>query len=493
MLSTPLFKRIFYSVVSGGLVLVSIFHLVSLLSAIALVPLLYALKTASLRERLVYVSVFGATISIFLFYWMPSSAGIFNGYAFYGLFAAILSLIVFTSYFVGLFLLFSYLKKEKPAVTSIFLLASLAVVFEYLKDILCRTIPWLDFHFGSPFLGSSYTIQLAEFGGIYILSFFTIVINGFVFESFTDKKYIKWAFAICFAFLFTNAALYIFRTEEQKQASSKISLNLLTGNIDPGVKWENEGNAIVNNLLNLSRKAALNRADFNVWTETVVPWTYLVEDDFVKEVVKDTRKTNTITILGINTQATENEVFNSAYLLGTDGKVMGRYDKNYPLALLETPKFGFNIEMNGSGNFMVKPGQQKKLVETPKGNVGIYICNEATIPSSAYEMVSLGADFMINISNDGWFNDSYLNKQHFYFNRLRAVENRRDVVVNSNWGYKGLAAANGDIRVYPPVKYASLERVEVSKRDTKTIYTALPYGMLFISCILLLTLIFFRR
>jgi apolipoprotein N-acyltransferase len=49
------------------------------------------------------------------------------------------------------------------------------------------------------------------------------------------------------------------------------------------------------------------------------------------------------------------------------------------------------------------------------------------------------------MSNDGWFRGTWLVKQHFYNARLRAVETRKDIAVNSNNGRSGCIDASGRI------------------------------------------------
>jgi apolipoprotein N-acyltransferase len=49
------------------------------------------------------------------------------------------------------------------------------------------------------------------------------------------------------------------------------------------------------------------------------------------------------------------------------------------------------------------------------------------------------------MSNDGWFNDTYIVGMHFYCARLRAVESRKDLAINSNNGYSGMIRASGEI------------------------------------------------
>lgn len=76
------------------------------------------------------------------------------------------------------------------------------------------------------------------------------------------------------------------------------------------------------------------------------------------------------------------------------------------------------------------------------------ICNETNITNVSDALVTQGAQFLVALSNDGWFRKSELIKKfHFIQARLRAVEQRKDFVVNANCGYSGKINANGTIEI----------------------------------------------
>ncbi|WP_293298843.1 apolipoprotein N-acyltransferase [Pedobacter sp. UBA4863] len=475
---------------SSILVIVSLFYLQPLLSLVALVPLMYAIKQQNLIQTGRSVVLFATIFSLFFFAWLPQSAKLFGNNMGYGLLASVVGLMFMVLYFAVLITSTNKLAKQKPTGVRILILASLTIIFEYAKDAAFYDMPWLDFHFGNALMGSVYTIQFAEFGGIYLLSFMVIVINGLIAEAIVKPKLRRWALGCVAFFLCCNLGIYHYRSAVTSN-SAPISLNLLTANIKPGVNWEYEGNAIVQNLLSLNKSAARSPANFNVWTESVVPWTYQPNDDFIKLLLNENQPSGAITLLGINTAVNKDKVFDSAYLLNPNGKILGTYHKNKPLAILEKPKFG--LLLNARDLPSVQPSQISEVMTTPLAKIGVYICNEATIASTAIKLVNGGADFLINISNDAWFSNTYIVKQHFYYNKLRAVSLRRDVVVNSNLGYKGSIAANGDTNLYAASQQPEMNSVSVVKRFDVTLYANFPYLPLILSSILLLTLIFFRR
>jgi apolipoprotein N-acyltransferase len=59
--------------------------------------------------------------------------------------------------------------------------------------------------------------------------------------------------------------------------------------------------------------------------------------------------------------------------------------------------------------------------------------------------VKNGANLICIITNDGWWKDTPGYKQHFSYARLRAIENRRDIVQSANTGLSGFINQRGDV------------------------------------------------
>jgi len=82
------------------------------------------------------------------------------------------------------------------------------------------------------------------------------------------------------------------------------------------------------------------------------------------------------------------------------------------------------------------------------------------------------------MSNDGWFNDTYIIRSHFLSARLRAVETRKDVVVNCNNGFSGSIDAAGNIIEQEKNTEPFIKIAEVHPNQYKSLATKSP--MLFI-------------
>lgn len=110
---------------------------------------------------------------------------------------------------------------------------------------------------------------------------------------------------------------------------------------------------------------------------------------------------------------------------------------------------------------------------------GTQICFESIFPSVWRAQALSGAQFFVNISNDGWFLDTAAPYQHLRINVFRAVENRRPLLRTANTGLSAWVDSLGKIKLQ-----TSLDKQETAvfnfyfqPRTAKTFYTL--YGDIF--------------
>jgi apolipoprotein N-acyltransferase len=65
---------------------------------------------------------------------------------------------------------------------------------------------------------------------------------------------------------------------------------------------------------------------------------------------------------------------------------------------------------------------------------GVFICYESAFPHEVRQFALHGAEVFVNISNDGWFGESGAPWQHLNMARMRAVENHRWLLRDTNTG-----------------------------------------------------------
>jgi apolipoprotein N-acyltransferase len=94
----------------------------------------------------------------------------------------------------------------------------------------------------------------------------------------------------------------------------------------------------------------------------------------------------------------------------------------------------------------------------------VLICYEDSVAALARQYVRQSpdgppVDFLINISNDGWFNGTSEHEEHLAVCRFRAVECRRTVVRAVNMGISAVIDGNGAVVALPGPSWAESKKV----------------------------------
>ena len=127
----------------------------------------------------------------------------------------------------------------------------------------------------------------------------------------------------------------------------------------------------------------------------------------------------------------EKRYYNTALLLDRDGRVLGRYDKNYLLIFGEYLPFSdlfpfLKRWFPESGDF--RPGRTVEVFDLHGTRIGVMICYEDIIPAFTRRLHEKNPDLLVNITNDAWFGHTTEPYQHLGLATFRAIENRRFLV-----------------------------------------------------------------
>ena len=484
---------------SALLVFIAVLEINFALAWVCFVPLFMVLQNSNNRN-IKSSLLFGATLSLVSFYWMIPGAQRFTGSGVvYGIVVFIVSTLILTLYWMVLFALFSFLQRPIKKKSDVFINAvaagALWVLGEALMALVSLQMPWFLFRTGIAVSANLYAIQPVAFLGVSIATFFIVTVNYLIAGCLDAKNYKSlWIPTVVFAGYMLAGDFILQGFTAQKSNLKAIKAAVLTENIPAEMRWDDaNGNALVSRLLGLAKASAQLQPDIAVWSESTVPWTYRPDDDFVKEILTINNGRNITQILGINSDYDSSTVYNSVYSILPNGTVTSRYDKRYLLGFIEQPVAGIIFPFLSTGGYVVASGSSGRPLQTPFGKAGILICNESTVSSAAADMVKNGAQFILNMSNDGWFADTYIAGQHFYNARLRAVETRKDLVVNSNDGLTGLIRASGEIVSAKRSDKPNTEMVMIQPNNAIPLAATSPYIVLYACGAFILFLVAIRR
>ena len=133
--------------------------------------------------------------------------------------------------------------------------------------------------------------------------------------------------------------------------------------------------------------------------------------------------------------------------------------------------------------------------------LGITVCYDETFSGLIRQNKTIGAEVLVNITNDSWYPDSRLPMQHFHLGRLRAIENGMPIVRASSTGITvAVDSLSRTVAVLGDEALEGMESVgalyaEVPRYHYRTIYglvgDGFPVGLSFL--IAFLSLFNFRK
>ncbi len=103
--------------------------------------------------------------------------------------------------------------------------------------------------------------------------------------------------------------------------------------------------------------------------------------------------------------------------------------------------------------------------------LGVFICYESIFPDEIRQLADNGADVFVNISNDGWYGDSGAYAQHLKQARMRAVENDRWLLRDTNTGVTAAIDPYGRVVSSIPRKVRTALEAHYAITNVTTFYT----------------------
>jgi apolipoprotein N-acyltransferase len=205
--------------------------------------------------------------------------------------------------------------------------------------------------------------------------------------------------------------------------------------------WMQMHTADLDELERISVDSATKMPGLIVWPE--VPAPFSLQDaafgDRASRIARDSGNDFLVGVEDWKKDAAANWIAsNSAVLLAPTGQRVFTYDK------MRLVPFGEYVPLRNYLTFAGKltadigdftPGTDYRVGDLPGGKFGAFICYEAIFPDRVRRFTLGGAELLINMSNDGWFGRSSAPAQHLMMARVRAVENRRWLLRDTNNGF----------------------------------------------------------
>ena len=411
---------------------------------------------------------------------------------------AIIIIPLFLGIFYGIsFLIFLYFKPKKK-IESIFLFALIFSFIEYLRGHLFGGFPWNLISFS--LVEINQLIQILSYVGTY--SFNLIVVTIFLvpavilFEVTNKSKLLTVLVAVTLIIsniIFGNLVL------DKHNNILNSPLNLTIKIISPKIELKRffdgtDPSLVIKDLVELGNID--NRDAIYIYPEGILPSINLNEIQEYSSIFKNYFQDNHKIIVG-TTRYEETEIFNSMALLDNNLELISVYDKNKLVPFGEYLPFenffknyGFKKITLGYQSF--SPADERSLISVKDLRFLPLICYEIIYSGSLYKN-SENYDFIINISEDGWFGKSIGIDQHFFHSVFRSIEEGKNIIRSANNGISAHIDSKGQIIKKIESTQKGVIEIDSYKKGSKTIFSSFGNKIFFYFLIFYTTIIFLLK
>jgi len=408
----------------------------------------------------------------------------------------------FLALFYGIISFIFNIFNFKNVTSAFFLFSLLFGLIEYIRGNILTGFPWnlIVYSFSENINFISFLSVIGTYSfNLLVISFFTVPAIYIMRKS---KKEIVISILLLllpiFLFSYSKAYKKTFLNKELKKnpfiirvVSSNISLDRFYVNIDT----ENT----INELINLSSPDSEKKIFF-LWPEGIIPDTYQDQLILYKDLFKDSFTKDHLIGLGITSRYSvkdQYKYFNSFSIFDNNLNLIENYNKVNLVPFGEflpfesfLNKIGLKTITNNFGSFT--SGEVREIIQLEKNFQSF-----SFLPLICYEIIYSGKltknfnfDYILNISEDGWFGKSVGPQQHLSHSVFRAIESGKYVVRSANNGMAVIINPLGEIE--KKIDYEKDGYIDfISRRDIEPTIFSIYGNKIFLALILLYIFLIF--
>ncbi|MEE8302079.1 MAG: apolipoprotein N-acyltransferase [Candidatus Tectomicrobia bacterium] len=344
------------------------------------------------------------------------------------------------------------LARLAPAgVACVIALASVWTLIEWARGLLFTGFPWNSI--GIVWTATDATMQFAAMGGMYGLSFLTVLVGaspGVLAQDRGSKRMILPALSlIIVGLLWAGGTLRL--TNAETGVVPGVTLRIVQPNIAQALKWHPDyRDQHLATLLRLSSAPSERPITHLIWPESAVPF-IVAADSARRRVMASVIKSDGLLLTGaIRTTPRGTQpyqVWNSFHAINNKAEIVATYDKFHLVPFGEYVPFRrwVGIIKLTAGRTDISAGTGPKTLRLPGlPPFSPLICYEVIFPDNVTEFNS-SARWLLNVTNDAWFGTSSGPYQHFAMARLRSVEQGLPLIRVANTGISAATDAYGQV------------------------------------------------
>jgi len=448
-----------------------------------LIIFLYKQRDKSFKIFFIYGFIFGFSYFVSSLYWIPFSLSYDENFKYLIPFAIVIIPSFLSLFYSFAFVIFRFFLKRELIFSNILIFSLIFSFFEYLRGNILSGFPWNFFAYS--FSENLNLIQINSLVGIYAFNMICITIfcaPSILYLNRNKKNLIGFFLILITSFsIYTYGIIKIKKFNDLNAQILPFNIKVLSTKIPIERFYSNLDNEeILNKLINLSDPELNNNTIF-IWPEGILPtinlkllkeeYNFLFQKSFSK---------NHFIILGINDEENVNGTqkhYNSLSIIDNNADILFKYYKNKLVPFGEflpfenlLSKIGLKSLTNNYQSY--SSSKERKIFDFGK-NTQIKI-----LPLICYEIIYSGNltnknnyNFIVNISEDGWFGSSIGPYQHFSHSIFRSIEVGKYIFRSTNNGISAIVDPNGRIVSKIDLENEGVLHFENYGREIKTIYS----------------------
>jgi len=325
-------------------------------------------------------------------------------------------------------------------VQALWLFPALGVLEEWIRSFLFTGLPWTalaNLSVNTPL--ASWISIVGSYGETFIILFASASL-ALLFYSNT-RKYALAASSVCILLWFFSPNIPIPKHLSRTAA-------LIQPNIPQDKKWDtNFLNHTMQTLTSLSAQAAnTQKLDLIIWPEAAVPFYLSRAPSWNNWLTAQMRSWQTPVIFGGIKLLASGKSQNGLFLENGEStrQFVGKhhlvpFGEYVPSWLPWLGKLVPDI-----GDF--EPATDQGILNLGKQNIGSVICYESIFADEVRQRIQQGANVLVVVTNDAWYDTSPAAWQHLQASQIRAIESGRYILRATNTGVSAIIAPNGSIQ-----------------------------------------------
>ena len=418
---------------------------------------------------------------------------------------ALIIIPLFLGIFYGLGTLICSFFNLKKNFSTVLIFSVIFSLIEFIRGFVLGGFPWnIIVYSWTNYLNS---IQILSLIGTYSFNLISITIFLLPFLILFQKEIkLKIFIFIFLLFVLIGNAFYGYKKikNDEKFYSEfkdfKIKIISPKISIDRFFEVNNEG-IIIEELIELSNPNISHNTIF-VFPEGALAGVNLNKLKSFKEIFLKKYSDKHIIIMGINTEeeiGNSSKIYNSMVVLDNNLNLINEYNKIKLVPFGEFLPFEnffkkLGLKKISYGYESFSAGNDRQLISLDDKNFNFIplICYEI-IYSGKVNLKSDKTNFIINISEDGWFGDSIGPHQHFSHTIFRAIEEGKNIIRSTNNGISAYIDSNGIIISKLESTNKGVIEINKYKKFKETLFSKFGNKIFFYILLFYISVIFFLK